>query len=360
MRYVESLNAALHGLMAADPRVYLIGEDVLDPYGGAFKVARGLSTAYPDRVVTTPISEAALAGVGIGMAMRGMRPVVEIMFGDFLALCADQIVNHAAKFRAMYGNGVQVPLVIRTPMGGYRCYGATHSQSLEAMFMGVPGLSIASPSLFHDPGALLSRCVREEVDPVLFVEHKILYPQPVFASGEALHGLPVHAVWECADAPLPTARLTVAPDEAPDVTIIAYGAAASMAAEAAVAAFVGEEVVAEVVVPSRLRPLPLGDLLPAARRSRRVVVVEEGPRTGGWGAEVSSRLHEDLFSVLEAPVVRIGAADAPIPCARDLEAAVLPSVSQITKAVLTLGGTPTSTPIELPRASSIAVGPSES
>jgi len=157
MRYVESINHALHGLLAEQENVYLIGEDLLDPYGGAFKAAKGLSTSYPDRVLTTPISEAGLTGVAIGMAMRGYRPIVEIMFGDFLMLCTDQIVNHATKFSYMYNEQVQVPLTIRTPMGGYRGYGPTHSQTLEAMFLGVPRLTILAPSHYHDPGDVLAR-----------------------------------------------------------------------------------------------------------------------------------------------------------------------------------------------------------
>ncbi len=147
-----SLNRALHRAFAEDERVYLIGEDLLDPYGGAFKVARGLSTAYPGRVLTTPVSEAGILGVGTGMALRGLRPVVEVMFGDFVTLIADQLVNHAAKFRAMYNGQVAVPLVVRTPMGGRRGYGPTHSQSLEKLFLGVPGLRVLAPSRAGRPG----------------------------------------------------------------------------------------------------------------------------------------------------------------------------------------------------------------
>ena len=137
---LDALNAALHRACAADERVIILGEDVLDPYGGAFKVTRGLSTTYPERVLTTPISEAGIVGVAAGMALRGLRPVVEIMFGDFITLAADQLINHAAKFRWMYNDQVRVPMVIRTPMGGRRGYGPTHSQTLEKLFLGVPGL----------------------------------------------------------------------------------------------------------------------------------------------------------------------------------------------------------------------------
>jgi len=164
--------------MHTDERVYLLGEDILDPYGGAFKVTRGLSTAFPERVLTTPISEAAIVGVASGMALRGLRPVAEIMFGDFVTLIADQIVNHAAKFRWMYNDQVRVPLVVRTPMGGRRGYGPTHSQSLEKMFLGVPGLHVVAPNTLGDPGQLLEAAIADD-DPVLFVEHKLLYTRPL-------------------------------------------------------------------------------------------------------------------------------------------------------------------------------------
>src|SRR5512136_2157509 len=143
---LESLNNGLHQAFSMEPNVYLLGEDILDPYGGAFKVTRGLSSRFPDRVLTTPISEAAIIGVASGMALRGLRPVAEIMFGDFLTLCADQLVNHASKFRWMYNDNVHVPMVVRAPMGGRRGYGPTHSQSLEKMFLGVPGMKVVAPN----------------------------------------------------------------------------------------------------------------------------------------------------------------------------------------------------------------------
>ena len=168
---LESLSAALHQAMENDARIYVLGEDILDPYGGAFKVTRGLSTKFPERVLTTPISEAAIVGVANGMALRGLRPVAEIMFGDFVTLIADQLVNHAAKFRWMYNNNVHVPIVVRAPMGGRRGYGPTHSQSLEKMFLGIPGLKVVAPNTLGDPGRLLEAAIADD-DPVLFVEHK--------------------------------------------------------------------------------------------------------------------------------------------------------------------------------------------
>ena len=173
-RCVHELNSALHELFERRDDVYLIGEDLLDPYGGAFKVSQGLSTRWPSRVITTPISEASLVGVTAGMAIRGLRPILEIMFGDFIALGYDQIVNGVSKFREMYDDQVEVPLVVRLPMGGGRGYGPTHSQSLEKTLIGVPNVAVVAMSEFHNVGGLLTAAV-EDAEPVFFVENKLMY-----------------------------------------------------------------------------------------------------------------------------------------------------------------------------------------
>jgi pyruvate/2-oxoglutarate/acetoin dehydrogenase E1 component len=316
MRYVESINAALHKMMARDNGVILIGEDLLDPYGGAFKASRGLSTAFPDQVITTPISEAGFVGAAIGLAMRGYKPIAEIMFGDFITLAADQIVNHAAKFPQMFR--MKLPLVIRAPMGGYRGYGPTHSQSLEAMFMPVPGLTIVAPSHAHDVGGLLERALYDVGAPVLFVESKGLYPE------------------ELAREPLvnpaslfPTARVAIEPGGQADVTLIAYGGLAPMALEAATKAMMEDEILVEVLIPSQLRPIPFDDLRPYAAASGRILVLEEGPLLG---ALVVAGLAEQLIGG-RTKVARVGARDALIPCAKQMEAQVLPSTEDVLHAI---------------------------
>jgi len=333
MRYVESLRDALYAAMVDDSKVYIIGEDILDPYGGAFKVTKGLSSAFPSRVLTTPISEAGLTGAAIGMALRGMRPVVEIMFGDFVTLATDQIINSATKFRWMYNDQVRVPLVVRVPMGGYKGYGPTHSQSLESMFMGVPNLLMVSPSLYFAPGELLLKAMKHD-DPVLFVEHKALYAQPLYPRNER-QGLPVpHLSIVNPVSEWPTVRLSITPDETPDVTVIAYGYVASLAVQAAVDLFMDDELLVEVLVPSCLKPVPIDDFLPSINRSGRVVVVEEGHLTGGWAAEVSSLIGEHAFHLLHSPVIRVAAKDLSIPSGRALEEQVLPSVADIRKSIM--------------------------
>src|SRR5688572_23405600 len=171
MMYVKALNECLHACFRSDPRVVLLGEDIADPYGGAFKVTRGLSSAFAGRVFSTPISEAAIVGVAAGLALSGYRPIVEIMFGDFTTLCFDQIVNHIAKYPAMYNGQASCPVIIRTPMGGHRGYGPTHSQCLEKHFFGVPGLTVLASSPYHDPNALFAHMLAGS-PATLFVEPK--------------------------------------------------------------------------------------------------------------------------------------------------------------------------------------------
>lgn len=330
---LDSLNASLHRTFAADPRVHLIGEDILDPYGGAFKVTRGLSTQFPDRVYTSPISEAGIVGVATGMALRGMLPVVEIMFGDFTTLIADQLINHAAKFRGMYNDQVRVPLVVRTPMGGRRGYGATHSQTLEKHFLGAPGLRVLAPTALGDPGALLEHAILHDPDPVLFVENKLLYltklHSPVSLPDFTLTPLPPLPRGE-GEYPCYVLRLHDAPPAS--LTIAAYGYMAELAREAMLKLAYEEEIFAELVVPTQLSPFEMGPVLESVLRTGRLLAVEEGTFTLGWGAEIVARTAEALGSGLKV-ARRVAAREEPIPAARTLEEATLPGVGDIVEAV---------------------------
>ena len=313
--YLASLQTGLHESFRQDDRVFLLGEDIADPYGGAFKVSKGLSTEYPGRVLSTPICEAGFTGVASGIALRGLRPVVEIMFGDFLTLCTDQIVNHIAKFRGMYDNQVQVPIVIRTPMGGGRGYGATHSQCLEKMFLGVTDLCVVAPSHAHDPGQLLAHSILNNDGPVLFIEHKTLYPLPLLLSG-GVSGINVRMVDEIAG--YPTALLSNYDDGAPDVTLIAYGGISRWLVPL-IQTLRDEEIRVLVAMPSSLKPLPMDTLVDAAGKSGKVIVIEEGTEGFNWGSEVAARLYERLFKKLLKPIVRIASEDRIIPVAKELE-----------------------------------------
>lgn len=324
---LESLNAGLGAAMDADDTVYVLGEDVLDPYGGAFKVTKGLSTAHPGRVLTTPISEAGIVGVATGMALRGLRPVVEIMFGDFVTLITDQVVNGLSKYGWMYGGVLDIPIVIRTPMGGRRGYGPTHSQTLEKLFLGVPGLRVVAPTALADPGGLLRMAIADP-GPVLFVENKLQYQRRL--GDPAFQDLDTEVTGQDGYASTVTVRVTGAPT--PRLTIAAYGDMAERAAEALVRMAYEHELFAELVVLEQLDPLgpeggPPTALTDSLRRTTRLLTVEEGTHTHGWGAEVVARCVENSGGSID--VTRVAAADSPIPAAKALEVEVLPDIEAI-------------------------------
>jgi len=332
---LESLNRALHRAFADCPAVILLGEDLLDPYGGAFKVSKGLSSAYPQRVFTTPISEAGICGVGAGMALRGLRPVVEIMFGDFLALAADQLINHIAKFRWMYNDQVSVPLVIRTPMGGRRGYGPTHSQTLEKHFLGVPGLRLLAPSAVGNPGELLYRAILETEEPILFIENKLLYLLPVL-DGLTLQDFhlsefsaqPTDQPGANGNPATPAYQLSVRGAPKPSLTIAAYGYMAELARQAVHTLAYQHEIFAELVILTQLAPFQGEAVFASTQRSGRLLVVEEGSLSFGWGAEVVARAAQALGTGLRQ-VRRVAAQDLPVPASAPLEARVLPAVEDI-------------------------------
>jgi pyruvate/2-oxoglutarate/acetoin dehydrogenase E1 component len=328
---LERLNHGLHEALQTDTGVYLLGEDILDPYGGAFKVTRGLSTMFPARVLTTPISEAAIVGIANGMALRGLRPVVEIMFGDFVTLAADQLINHAAKFRWMYDDQVRVPLVVRAPMGGRRGYGPTHSQSLEKLFLGVPGLRVVAPSSLGDPAALLEHAILRDDDPVLFVEHKLLYTRPMLEEGQG-----ELVDWECARSggPYPVFTLRLAAADAPQLTIATYGYNFELALAAAGELAYEHEIFAEIVLFSQLSPFELSPLFQSLHRSRHLLTVEEGALSLGWGAEVSARSVESDIPNLK--IRRAAALDLPIGNSKSIEDGILPSHEKIVALALDL------------------------
>ncbi|MFI6395484.1 alpha-ketoacid dehydrogenase subunit beta [Nonomuraea sp. NPDC050547] len=324
-RVVEDLNAALHAVLAADDSVHLLGEDIADPYGGAFKVTRGLSSAHPSRVRTTPISEGAIVGAGAGLALAGDKAIVEIMFGDFVALAFDQIVNFAAKSVSMYGRRVPMHLVIRCPVGGGRGYGPTHSGSPHKHFVGVPGLSLFETSAFYDNRALLERALSLGHPAILF-EDKVLYARRMFAH-DPIFG---HTTLGSDD---PCAHLVIDGAGPPDCVIIAGGGVADRALSAARSLLLTDEIVCEVLIPSRLYPLEVEPLLPVLGAARAICVAEESTAGGTWGAEVAHLLHTALWDNLAGPVRLAHSADAIIPAAPHLEREVLLQDTDIAQAV---------------------------
>jgi pyruvate/2-oxoglutarate/acetoin dehydrogenase E1 component len=328
---VDRLNQALHSVMEVDNRVYILGEDILDPYGGAFKVTRGLSTKFPERVLTTPISESAIVGLANGMALRGLRPVAEIMFGDFVTLIADQLVNHAAKFRWMYNDNVHVPIVVRAPMGGRRGYGPTHSQSLEKMFLGIPGLKVVAPNTLGDPDQLLKNAIADD-DPVLFVEHKLLYPRPLLEFGQA--DLTEFEIQQSGKA-YPNYRLHI-PGQVPQLTIATYGYNFELAREAALELLMEHEIFAEIILFSQLSPFDLEPLFDSLQSTRKLLTVEEGTESLGWGAEVITRVVECNNDLSGYNFRRVTARNLPIANSKTLEDVILPSVKDIVHTALSL------------------------
>jgi 2-oxoisovalerate dehydrogenase E1 component len=317
-----ALNDSLRLMLMADPRVTLLGEDLHDPYGGAFKVTTGLSSHFTSQVISTPISEAGIVGAGIGLAMAGRRPIVEIMFADFVTLALDQLYNHAVKFAGMFDDR-GVPLVVRVPAGGRRGYGPTHSQSPEGLLAAVPGLTIVFPSQRHAPGELLRRATLDWPYPTIFMEHKLLYGRIVDETG--YHEIAPHPA-DPAQGLFPT--LTRG-GERPDVTLVCYGDTVAIA-EAAAKQLEAEELSVEIVVVSLLSPFPRYTLTTALSGRERIVVIEEAPAGASFGTELGTALLETGF---KGRFARVSPPPIPIPAARTLEAQVMPDERDVIEAV---------------------------
>jgi pyruvate/2-oxoglutarate/acetoin dehydrogenase E1 component len=296
MMFRDALRAALYEEMKRDERVFVVGEEV-GRYGGAYAVTKGLFEQFgAERLVDTPISEASTVGLGVGAAITGLRPVVELMYVDFFGLAMDQIANQMAKVRYMTGGQVTVPMVLRTQGGTGRSAGAQHSQSLEAWVAHIPGLRVVMPSTPAEAKGLLKTAIRSD-DPVVFIEHKALYAMKGdVPDGEYL-------------IPFGKANVVRAGDA---VTIVTYSRMVHYALEAA-AALEKEGISAEVIDLRTLNPLDMDTVLASVRKTRRVIVLNEAHRTAGFCSELAARITEDAFDILESPVVRIAAKDVPVP-----------------------------------------------
>lgn len=317
--YAEAIRGALAESMRADPSVLLLGEDVA--HGGVFGVTRGLAEEFgPRRVRNTPISEAAITGLAVGAALVGLRPVVEIMFMDFITLGLDMLVNQAAKLPFLSGGQQRVPLVLRTQAGALNGAGAQHSQSLEAWLAHVPGLTVLAPATPADAFAALRWALTQD-GPCVLVEQKALYGE----RGPRDDG-----------TGLPRAPACRVRRPGRDVTLATYGAAVRTCLEAAAILAAGG-VEAEVVDLFSLAPLDLDGLLASLRRTHRLIVVHEAPLTGGLGGEIVACLADRGFDELDAPPRRVGALDLPLPVSPPLEAACLPSAERVAAAVRGLG-----------------------
>ena len=314
--FVESLRMTLKEEMQNDPSLMLIGEDI-GRYGGIFGVTKGLLEEFgPHRVRSTPISESAIIGSALGAAMTGIRTVAEIMYVDLTTCAMDQIVNQVAKMRYMSGGKAKIPLVIRTQGGGGRGNAAQHSQSLEALFLHIPGLKIVMPSTPYDARGLLKTAIRDD-NPVMFIEHKLLYAtKGHIPNGEYL---------------IPFGQADIK-RKGKDVTVIAISYMVLKALRAA-EQLAKKGIDVEVIDLRTLLPLDLESLLQSIHKTNRAVIVHEGCRRGGIGAEIASNIMEEAFDFLDAPVQRVGTLDVPIPYSEPLEKAVIPDEEDIMTAV---------------------------
>jgi pyruvate/2-oxoglutarate/acetoin dehydrogenase E1 component len=319
LRYREALNQALREEMRRDERVLLMGEDI-GVFNGAFKVTAGLLDEFGEkRVRDTPISENTIVGVGVGAAMTGLRPVVELMTINFSLLALDQIVNHMATIHYMFGGQARVPMVVRMPQGAGHQLGPTHSHCLEAMYLHVPGMLVATPSTAADAKGLLKSAIRDD-NPVVFIEHESLYGQ----RGE---------VPDDDDLTIDFGQAAIR-REGSDVTIIGISRMALTAERAAEQLAEEHEIEAEVIDPRTLRPLDLDTILESVRRTNRAVIVEEGWPHGGVGANLAALIQGQAFDYLDAPVGRVTGADLPMPYSRPLEQIAYPHEPQVVQAVL--------------------------
>jgi pyruvate dehydrogenase E1 component beta subunit len=316
MTYREAVRAALREALAADKRVFLMGEDV-GRYGGAYAASHGLLEEFgPERVRDTPLSESTFVGAGIGAALGGMRPIVEVMTVNFSLLALDQIVNNAATIRHMSGGQFSVPLVVRMATGAGRQVAAQHSHSLEGWFAHIPGITVAAPATVTDARFMLAAALRQP-DPVFLFEHAMLYPN----EGEL----------DETAAPVDLARAAVR-RAGRHVTLITYGGSLSKTLTAA-ESLSAEGTEAEVLDLRILRPLDEETILQSVTRTHRAVIVDEGWRSGSFSAEVSARIMEKAFYDLDAPVGRVCSAEVPIPYPKHLEDAALPQPARIIEAV---------------------------
>jgi 2-oxoisovalerate dehydrogenase E1 component len=326
-RGAQQLNQFYGDWLESDVHAVFLGEDIADPYGGAFKVSKGFTTRFPDRALTTPISEAAITGVAIGLALAGRRALVEIMFGDFITLAFDQIINNASKFFHMYNRKLSCPVIVRAPMGGRRGYGPTHSQSLERFLLGIDNCCLISPNSLIPLGLQLEG-LKSLNCPAIVAENKIDYTLRDFVPDPAY-------VIDVDNGLFPTAR--IAPTNArANVTIVSYGAMARFVADLLPRIFEEGDAICELIVPTALNPFDPRHVLESTGRTGRLVIVEEGSISAGFGAEVIARIQEAagdrVFSA------RLGSYPAPPPSVPALEAEVLPSFARLVEMIAVVMG----------------------
>jgi len=327
-KILDLINESLDNFLLKNQSGYILGEDLRDPYGGAFKVTRGLSTKYPDQIINMPISEAAILGMGLGITLGGGKVIVEIMFGDFITLISDQVINHMTKYGWLYDLPTS-NLIIRTPMGGYRGYGPTHSQSLERLFFGIPFLRMLAISEFIDPRIIFETAYTKENLPVIIIEHKLLYNKPLIDLNE----IKLHT-YKFIDKFYPLFHLSSKLDKA-EILIISYGYAASLAFQAIKDIFYQHEVILDLLVPTIIYPLQIDTLNSTSKKYSLVIIFEESNVHGSWGdVVIGSIVSSSNSSAENRRFEKIGAEFTHIASSRDLETSILPSKDKLIKEIM--------------------------
>ena len=320
--YKESIISGLERLLA-DPKCFLLGEDIADPYGGAYTLTKGMSAKFTGKIINTPMSEQGFTGLGVGMALAGYKPMIEIMFGDFSTLIMDQILNHASKF--VEGFEKKLHLVVRDPMGGYRGYGATHSQSLEKLYVGLPNIAVISPSVLHEPGDLLVKAMGLGV-PVIFAENKLDYTRKMFKAEKIADAFDI----QYHGGEFPIAEATF-PDEDAEITIVSYGGLISPLLQLMYDIYMEEEVAVRLLDVSSLSPMDFDLLHSLLKDCKKVLTVEEGHIPFGIGDTVISQM---VQRGMTAKFKTIGAKQHIIGTSKEAEALALPQMDEIKDVIL--------------------------
>lgn len=322
---VENLNKTMKELITTDEKVVVIGEDIVDPYGGAFKVYKGLSQLAPDRVISTPISEEGFTNMAVGMAIRGYKPIVDLMFSDFMTLIFDSMVNFASKYVSMYGSRKPINIIIRCANGGYRGYGATHSQSMQKYFLGIPNLAIYEMTPFHESKEVFQRMFRENI-PCLFFEEKILYSSRMYLETAR------DSVFSYKLVGKEENWAVVSTEDEADVAIICHGGLSEMCVKAAKELLMEYEIEAALYIPSKLYPCEIEDIYEDLKKIKKVLIVEESTQGATWGSTVMADIYS-TYGKDDLDIQLLSSAPSVIPASYVHEATVLVGEEDIIKVV---------------------------
>lgn len=320
MKYIESLKNGIDDLLKEDRKYIILGEDIGEPYGGAFKVTKGLQKKYPDQVISTPMSESALTGITTGLAVHGYKPILEIMFGDFITLCTDQLVNHASKFIFLFG--ISLSMVIRTPMGGYRGYGATHSQSIEKLFFGMPNINIFTPNILGKPGELLKRAINSG-KPSLFIENKLDYNRDLIET-DTKYDISYLQKPDVISA-------NISGEDEFDGYILTYGGMVKFTLDIIWKLFMNYEISLKLIVFNKIQPLD-NKIVDIIDDNKYIFTIEEGSQAGGFNSEIARILLENNKNIKK--YINFSAKNEVIGASQELECYVLPDEENIIKNII--------------------------